>query len=187
MLPNYYLLLFPILKGGHCVGGLFFSFFFCYQVIKRTSGGADVPFEIDAFRKHCLVNGLDDIGLTLEKVGGGWLVGWLVGWLACVCVFACGYVRAPFSIVGSLLWSLCPLLPLLLLPFFFILFPSSYRRMRSRRTKRNETLKLRGRIIWHRAQISLPKEEGRYLVLFEHLSLLIISSANKQHTAIAFP
>ena len=24
-------------------------------------------FEIDAFRKHCLVNGLDDIGLTLEK------------------------------------------------------------------------------------------------------------------------
>jgi len=24
-------------------------------------------FEIDAFRKHCLLNGLDDIGLTLEK------------------------------------------------------------------------------------------------------------------------
>ena len=26
-------------------------------------------FEIDEFRKHCLVNGLDDIGLTLEKTG----------------------------------------------------------------------------------------------------------------------
>lgn len=25
------------------------------------------PFEIDEFRKHCLVNGLDDIGLTLQK------------------------------------------------------------------------------------------------------------------------
>ena len=25
-------------------------------------------FEIDPFRKHCLLNGLDDIGLTLEKV-----------------------------------------------------------------------------------------------------------------------
>lgn len=25
-------------------------------------------FEIDSFRKHCLLNGLDDIGLTLEKV-----------------------------------------------------------------------------------------------------------------------
>jgi 3-isopropylmalate/(R)-2-methylmalate dehydratase small subunit len=25
------------------------------------------PFEIDPFRKHCLLNGLDDIGLTLEK------------------------------------------------------------------------------------------------------------------------
>ena len=24
-------------------------------------------FEIDPFRKHCLMNGLDDIGLTLEK------------------------------------------------------------------------------------------------------------------------
>lgn len=26
-------------------------------------------FEIDPFRKHCLLNGLDDIGLTLEKNG----------------------------------------------------------------------------------------------------------------------
>jgi 3-isopropylmalate/(R)-2-methylmalate dehydratase small subunit len=26
-------------------------------------------FEIDPFRKHCLLNGLDDIGLTLEKAG----------------------------------------------------------------------------------------------------------------------
>lgn len=25
------------------------------------------PFDIDPFRKHCLLNGLDDIGLTLEK------------------------------------------------------------------------------------------------------------------------
>jgi 3-isopropylmalate/(R)-2-methylmalate dehydratase small subunit len=29
--------------------------------------GATVSFEIDAFRKHCLLNGLDDIGLTLQK------------------------------------------------------------------------------------------------------------------------
>jgi len=26
-----------------------------------------VKFEIDPFRKHCLMNGLDDIGLTMEK------------------------------------------------------------------------------------------------------------------------
>ena len=25
------------------------------------------PFEIDAFRRHCLLHGLDDIGLTLER------------------------------------------------------------------------------------------------------------------------
>ena len=24
-------------------------------------------FELDPFRKHCLINGLDDIGLTMEK------------------------------------------------------------------------------------------------------------------------
>jgi 3-isopropylmalate/(R)-2-methylmalate dehydratase small subunit len=34
------------------------------QVI--TPEGATYTFEIDAFRKHCLLNGLDDIGLTLE-------------------------------------------------------------------------------------------------------------------------
>ena len=26
-----------------------------------------MKFEIDPFRKHCLLNGLDDIGLTMEK------------------------------------------------------------------------------------------------------------------------
>ena len=33
-----------------------------------TSEGQPFGFEIDPFRKHCLINGLDDIGLTLEKV-----------------------------------------------------------------------------------------------------------------------
>jgi 3-isopropylmalate/(R)-2-methylmalate dehydratase small subunit len=33
-----------------------------------TSDGTTFKFEIDAFRKHCLLNGLDDIGLTLEHV-----------------------------------------------------------------------------------------------------------------------
>ena len=28
--------------------------------------GSSIPFSVDAFRKHCLLNGLDDIGLTLE-------------------------------------------------------------------------------------------------------------------------
>ena len=36
------------------------------QEIKGPDGGT-VHFEIDAFRKHCLLNGLDDIGLTMEK------------------------------------------------------------------------------------------------------------------------
>lgn len=32
----------------------------------RTPSGAVFSFEVDAFRKHCLINGLDDIGLTLQ-------------------------------------------------------------------------------------------------------------------------
>jgi len=36
------------------------------QVIKGPDGG-EISFEIDPFRKHCLLNGLDDIGLTLAK------------------------------------------------------------------------------------------------------------------------
>ncbi|MFL5226926.1 MAG: 3-isopropylmalate dehydratase small subunit [Microvirga sp.] len=36
------------------------------QEIRGPDGGV-VKFEIDAFRKHCLLNGLDDIGLTMEK------------------------------------------------------------------------------------------------------------------------
>jgi len=31
-----------------------------------TPGGEVIPFEVDSFRKHCLINGLDDIGLTLQ-------------------------------------------------------------------------------------------------------------------------
>jgi len=36
------------------------------QEIKGPDGGT-VHFDIDPFRKHCLLNGLDDIGLTMEK------------------------------------------------------------------------------------------------------------------------
>ena len=36
------------------------------QEITRPNGES-VTFEIDEFRKHCLINGLDDIGLTMEK------------------------------------------------------------------------------------------------------------------------
>jgi 3-isopropylmalate/(R)-2-methylmalate dehydratase small subunit len=36
------------------------------QEIRGPDGGK-VHFEIDAFRKHCLLNGLDDIGITMVK------------------------------------------------------------------------------------------------------------------------
>jgi 3-isopropylmalate/(R)-2-methylmalate dehydratase small subunit len=36
------------------------------QTISGPDGGT-IPFEVDPFRKHCLLNGLDDIGLTMEK------------------------------------------------------------------------------------------------------------------------
>ncbi|MDP3067506.1 MAG: 3-isopropylmalate dehydratase small subunit, partial [Methylocystis sp.] len=36
------------------------------QEIRGPDGGV-ITFDIDPFRKHCLLNGLDDIGLTLQK------------------------------------------------------------------------------------------------------------------------
>jgi 3-isopropylmalate/(R)-2-methylmalate dehydratase small subunit len=36
------------------------------QEIRGPDGGV-IKFDIDPFRKHCLLNGLDDIGLTLQK------------------------------------------------------------------------------------------------------------------------
>ena len=33
-----------------------------------SSDGRSFSFEVDPFRKHCMMNGLDDIGLSLEKV-----------------------------------------------------------------------------------------------------------------------
>ena len=36
------------------------------QTITRPDG-EKIHFEIDAFRKHCLLNGLDDVGLTMQK------------------------------------------------------------------------------------------------------------------------
>ena len=35
--------------------------------IVQSSEGVEFSFEIDEFKKHCLLNGLDDIGLTMEK------------------------------------------------------------------------------------------------------------------------
>lgn len=32
-----------------------------------TAGNTQYSFEVDAFRKHCLLHGLDDIGLTLQQ------------------------------------------------------------------------------------------------------------------------
>jgi 3-isopropylmalate/(R)-2-methylmalate dehydratase small subunit len=37
------------------------------QVITRPNGDS-IAFDVDGFRKHCLLNGLDDIGLTLQHV-----------------------------------------------------------------------------------------------------------------------
>lgn len=38
------------------------------QEIGRPNG-EKITFDVDSFRKHCLLNGLDDIGLTMEKGG----------------------------------------------------------------------------------------------------------------------
>ncbi len=37
------------------------------QSVATANGSQRFHFEIDAFRKHCLIHGLDDIGLTLQQ------------------------------------------------------------------------------------------------------------------------
>ena len=37
------------------------------QIITKPDGG-EISFEVDEFRKYCLLNGLDDIGMTLQHV-----------------------------------------------------------------------------------------------------------------------
>ncbi len=37
------------------------------QTISTVSGSRSFAFEVDPFRKHCMVNGLDEIGLTLQS------------------------------------------------------------------------------------------------------------------------
>jgi 3-isopropylmalate/(R)-2-methylmalate dehydratase small subunit len=36
------------------------------QVIVKAQG-EEIPFDVQAFRKYCLINGFDDIGLTLRQ------------------------------------------------------------------------------------------------------------------------
>ena len=38
------------------------------QVVVRPNG-EEIPFEVDPFRRHCLLNGLDDIGQTMQHTG----------------------------------------------------------------------------------------------------------------------
>ena len=39
------------------------------QCITRPDG-TEIAFEVDQFRRHCLLEGLDDVGLTLKKASG---------------------------------------------------------------------------------------------------------------------
>lgn len=67
--------LLPIVLNKEVVDGLFAEVEACEgyaleidlesQQVRKPDGTA-LAFEVDAFRKHCLLNGLDDIGLTLE-------------------------------------------------------------------------------------------------------------------------
>jgi 3-isopropylmalate/(R)-2-methylmalate dehydratase small subunit len=37
------------------------------QLVSTANGSETFPFDVDTFRKYCLLNGLDDIGLTLQQ------------------------------------------------------------------------------------------------------------------------
>jgi 3-isopropylmalate dehydratase len=37
------------------------------QEVRRPNGRGSFTFKVEPFKRHCLLNGLDDIGLTLQK------------------------------------------------------------------------------------------------------------------------
>lgn len=39
------------------------------EIRRSRNDDAVIRFEVDAFRRHCLLNGLDDIGLTMQRAG----------------------------------------------------------------------------------------------------------------------
>jgi len=56
-----------LLKEAETADGRPFTVDLESQTIQRPTGNEPVHFEVDAFSKHCLLNGLDDIGLTMVK------------------------------------------------------------------------------------------------------------------------
>ena len=54
-----------LFKGCEAQEGYSLTVDLSNQTISTPDGGS-IAFDVDSFRKHCLVNGLDDIGLTLE-------------------------------------------------------------------------------------------------------------------------
>ena len=66
----------PIVLAEDVVAGLFDAMYaqegYALHVAQetqtvKTHAGDTLSFEVDSFRKHCLINGLDDIGLTLQS------------------------------------------------------------------------------------------------------------------------
>jgi 3-isopropylmalate/(R)-2-methylmalate dehydratase small subunit len=56
-----------LLKEAETADGRPFTVDLESQTITRPTGNEPIEFEVDAFSKHCLLNGLDDIGLTMVK------------------------------------------------------------------------------------------------------------------------
>ena len=55
-----------LLKAAEAGANATFTVDLDTQLVTDPNGGT-FKFEVDAFQKHCLFNGLDDIGLTLDK------------------------------------------------------------------------------------------------------------------------
>jgi 3-isopropylmalate/(R)-2-methylmalate dehydratase small subunit len=55
-----------VMRETHATPGYRLAIDLAEQTV-TTPSGEELKFEIDEFRKHCLLNGLDEIGLTLQR------------------------------------------------------------------------------------------------------------------------
>ena len=56
-----------LMKEAETADGRPFTIDLETQTITRPTGNEPIQFEVDAFSKHCMLNGLDDIALTMVK------------------------------------------------------------------------------------------------------------------------
>lgn len=109
-----------------------------------------MPFNVEPFRKHCLVNGLDDIGLTMQKASN-------------VRAFLLNYLAFYYSLFFFILRFLICRFYLIFAFFFFLSFSFLFKDNRIR-AKEKQAMALVGwkELLQKWSGQACPRQEGKH-------------------------